>query len=95
MIDRTTLDADQLKARRDWFLLRLVLWAIALVALGALASFVLCMIKIAASVFVFVGGICLVVGLVFVCIYAELRYRINRARFRHVLRTHGIDPDSI
>lgn len=94
MIDRNMLDADQLRARHDWFWLKLVILLIVLMVIGALASFILGLLKVAAGAFVLIGGIFLVIGLVGVCIYAELRYRINRARFRHELRAHGIDPDS-
>lgn len=84
-MDQNTIRNDELHADTDKFWLKVLLWLFVIVIASMIVCIVLAIVKAAADALFIVGGICLVLALLCMWGYSEVRLRVHRAEMRREL----------
>lgn len=85
-MDPRQLKMEDLRRQSDYRWLRIVIWVIGISIVGAVACLILAGLKLAIESCLIIGGCCLVLALLCVLIYNNLKYRIHDAEFHRQMR---------
>lgn len=87
-MNQEIIDKDKRKADGDKFKLKLLFWLFVIVICSMLACILIGVLKAAADMLFVIAGICLVIALLIMWGYSELKLKIHRAEFNHELKQH-------